>query len=440
MVARAPDLRERRGERVLLVWGDLPWWTVVDREADRFITALVGGRSAAQALDSLDYRPGMERDAATIVTRLKHAGVLGRGRRRPPRERIESITVNVTCRCNLHCSFCYNADRQRGGEELSAEEMTRALEGIRRWTASGATLALLGGEPLLEPERTLALADWARRCGLTALVSTNGLLVTEDFARRAADLGLECQVSIDSAEAAGHEAIRGAGTFEGALAGVRKLVDAGAYTIISMVFHAGNVAEIPAYLRMARDLGVNEARFIPIKALGGGGDFAAPDLAGVVRLVTKTVAAEPELGRLLGRDYVSILAGTCRSCAPRGGCGTGSQTLLLDADGTVYPCINLAQPEMAVGNIRDTPLREIWRASARLAEVRTAVALESRAACRECWARHWCLGGCRGEVYANTGRLDAPSVSCRQNREAIVEAFWTLSRHPELLHAGPHYC
>jgi len=440
MTALPPDYRERRGDSVLLVWGDLPWWTVVDRDADRFIAGLVEGESPAQALDRLPHRPGIERDAAAIVQALKRAGVIGRKRNKPPKTRIESISVNVTNRCNLNCTFCYNRDHEDHGDGLSADEMIEALESVRRLVVRDAPLAMLGGEPLMAPERTLALAEWARRRGMTPLLSTNGTLVTADFARRAAEIGIDCQVSIDGASAESHDAVRGEGTFERAVGGVETFRDAGAHTIISMVFHAGNVGEIPGYLRMARELRVDEARFIPVKALAGGGDFRLPELGEVVNTIADIVSAKPELGSLLGRDYVSILAQTCRSCALRQGCGTASQTLLLDADGTVYPCINLSQPEMALGNVREQSLRRVWQGDGRIREIREAVTLESRDTCLECWARHWCMGGCRGETYSNTGKLDAPSMTCAQNRAAIVETFWAISRCPELVHEGPKYC
>ncbi len=438
------DHIERRGDRVLMVWGDIPYWIVVDRAAARFIEALCEGRPIVDAIEAIPTKeraPGIERDAARIATSLRRAGVLTGRRLKPPKERIESISVNVTTRCNLHCSFCYNARRPVAEQELTADEMIEALESVRRWTAKGAMIALFGGEPTLEKGKTLALAEWARRRGFAAIMSTNGTLVDADFAARAAQVGLECQVSIDGPDAASHDAVRGAGTFEEAVAGVRHLVEAGAHTIISMVFHSGNVESIPDYLRMARELGVNEARFIPIKQVGGGTDYRVPNLAAVITQVVELLDAEPELGSLLGRDFVSILAQTCHACAARQSCGTGSQTFLLDAGGTVYPCINLAQPEMAVGNVKMEPLRRIWVDSDRIADVRENVRLAARhETCGKCFVRHWCMGGCRGETYEVCGRLDRPSVTCKENRASIIEMFWQLSRHPQLARPGTKYC
>jgi radical SAM protein with 4Fe4S-binding SPASM domain len=436
-----PDHSEQRGDRTLLVWAEPPFWTIVDRPAARFIQALGEGKSPAQALDfAAGKRGGLERDAATVIAELRRAGVVKPRRLRFAKERIESITVNVTNRCNLRCRFCYNEPRD-GDSEISAAEMIRALEGVRRWTAKGATLALLGGEPLLEKEKTLALARWGRGRGMQVIVSTNGLLVDDAFAREAARIGLDCQVSIDGANAASHEANRGAGTWEPALAAVRSLVANGAHTIMSMVFHTGSVADIPDYLRLAERLGAHEARFIPIKRVAGGGEYRVPDLAGVIRTVAATVRAEPNLGRLLGRDYVSILGQTCRTCSLRPTCGTGSQTLLLDADGAVYPCINLVSPEFRAGNIKTEPLGHIWCRSEVLRDVRERVRVTARTeTCARCLVRHWCMGGCRGETFATTGRLDAPSATCGLNRKAILEMFWTLAEWPGLGEAKGKVC
>ena len=281
MAALPPDFRDRRGDRVLLIWGGLPYWTVVDRQAERFIDALVAGSSRNQALSEVaGDRPAPEvvRDAARLLASLQRAGVVGGRRLRPPKQRMRA-SPSMSQPLHLACTFCYNrgkagvtagatAGRQRqrrqagkaaprtansgrrqleslpygrqtaddgglegsgherraDGRELSAAEMIRALDELRGQYAPGGALALLGGEPLLEPEKALELAAWGIRRSLKPIVSTNGLLMTPDFARRAASIGLECQVSIDGAEAEGHEAIRGKGTFAKALAAVKCLL------------------------------------------------------------------------------------------------------------------------------------------------------------------------------------------------------------------------
>lgn len=444
MRVAVPSYKETRGDSVLLVWGDLPFWMVVDRQAATLVEELAECRSLLSAVKvgtGDRANTSSERDAARVLSALRNAGVLGHRRLSPPKERLESISVNVTNRCNLQCSFCYNGRRRQAAEELSTEEMILALEGLRRWTARRALLALLGGEPLLEKEKTLALARWAKRRGLVTIVSTNGFFVDREFALHAAESSLQCQVSLDGIRAETHDAVRGAGSYDRALHAVETLVEAGAHTLVSMVVHVGNADEIPDYLRMGHALGVHAVRFIPVKKIAGGTGFEPPDPVRLIRRTAELAARDPELGKLLGRDYVSILARTCRWCSRRQTCGTGSQTLLLDADGTVYPCLNLAHPEMAAGNIRTMPMKLLWQSSQVLARVRCQVRLSARTGgCSGCFVRHWCLGGCRGETYENTGSLTAPALTCSQNRAAIIEMLWTLAQHPGILLAGPRYC
>lgn len=428
-----PDYSQRRGNRSLFIWASVPFWMVLeDSEADALHALCSGGSPpAGRAGDPLPAR---------LLDRVRRGGVIGRRRKAPP-DRIEWITVNITNRCPLECSFCYNQAREFGPDELPAAEMIQALESVRRWVIPGAPLLLTGGEPLLGKEKTLALARWGRRRRLRPVVSTNGLLVDEEFARSAAALGLECQVSLDGSRRESHEGIRGAGTFDGVLAGVRALVGAGAHVILSMVLHRGNALELVPYLHLARALGAREARFVPVRQTGNAGGYRAPDLALVVREMAGLLRTEPELAGLLGRDYVSLLADTCAACLPRQSCQAGARTLLLDADGTVYPCSHLANPEMAAGDVRRESLALIWRTADGLARVRRETRIEERCrACTACAVRHWCLGGCRGEAYESTGRLDAPSVTCPTNCEAIMEMLWALADTPELHRPVVRYC
>lgn len=145
---------------------------------------------------------------------------------------------------------------------------------------------------------------------------------------------------------------------------------AGAHAILNMVLHRSNARKLVPYLHLARALGVHEARFVPVRQTGNAGGYRAPDLALVVREVAGLLRTKTELAGLLGRDYVSLLANTCAACLPRQPCQAGACTLLLDADGSVYPCPHLANPEMAAGGVRREPLALSWRNAGRHRGVR----------------------------------------------------------------------
>ena len=294
----------------------------------------------------------------------------------------------------------------------------------------------MGGEPLLAGDRLLAVARGAGR-RWEKLVSTNGLLVDDPFAHGARDTGLQVQVSVDGAQAASHERIRGKETFARATDAVGRLARAGAHTIISMVAHRDNQGEIGAYLDLALRLGASEARVIPLKRVGAGRDagLQMPDFRRILLDTVAAVRERPERRRLLGRDYLCLLAQTCAHSYRRTTCGTASQTILLDADGTVYPCQNHCAPELAAGNIREKPFREIFEGPV-LARLRETCHVDRLPTCAKCPVRYWCMGGCRGEAYSVSGRFDAPSATCEMNRDAILEVLWLLAERPDL--AGSH--
>ncbi len=95
-----------------------------------------------------------------------------------------------------------------------------------------------GGEPFLNPEMEAILAA-TLRVG-PASVLTNGLLLDPDRCARlkaleqASDYSLDLRVSLDGYDAASNDPIRGEGTFERILAGVRNLVAAGLNPVITV--------------------------------------------------------------------------------------------------------------------------------------------------------------------------------------------------------------
>lgn len=444
-ILRPPDYTEARGDRVLLIWGDLPHWTVVDGEFHELLLMLDGTRTLAEILAGRPGWAAQRRDIAAGLAALRAAGVfIGHDAKRPAAApKIENVALNLTRRCNLRCQACYNLPhltRDAAGE-VTADEVIGFLRELKPLLGKQANLTVLGGEPLLEPDRLLAICDAARRMRLTNLVSTNGTRVTDDFARGAARIGLQVQVSLDGHTPALNDGVRGAGSFQQAISGVQKLVAAGAHVILSAVVHRGNLRHLEAYYDFARELGVREARFIPLKRMGGAADggLQPVPLPELLRHAAAMLARRPEFRPLMGRDALSILANTCRLGARKVSCGTGLQTVLLDSDGSLYPCLNTNVDAFRLGNIRDAGfhVRRFWRDSAALAAVRTATCADAHAPCP---VRAWCLGGCHGENYTLTGRLDARPPHCNELKAGIITMCWLLAEYPDLGQAARTGC
>lgn len=140
--------------------------------------------------------------------------------------------------CNLACTHCFVTS---GPGETRHALMSRAE--VRARVAEAAAfgvkeLYFTGGEPFLNPDLEDILADSLAVAPCTVL--TNGTLFTRARVARLAALAaaaryaLELRVSLDGLEPATHDAFRGPGAFERALAGLRALSDAGLLPIATV--------------------------------------------------------------------------------------------------------------------------------------------------------------------------------------------------------------
>jgi radical SAM protein with 4Fe4S-binding SPASM domain len=444
-ILRLPSFQDQRGDAFLMVWGDLPYWTVVDAELRDLLRLLDGTRTLAEVTKSVAGRR-QRKEARRALKLFAARGVVTSGEEvgaRPSANgagRIENIAINVTRRCNLRCRFCYNLDCLVDSPEgeLSLADTIDVLEASRPFWGDTVALSILGGEPLLAEDKTLGLLTYAERNGLVPIVSTNGTLVTPGFAKHASTHGAEMQVSIDGAFAETSDQVRGKGSFVRAVEGVKTLVEAGAQTILSMVCHQGNVAELEKFYELGLRLGVSEVRFIPLKRMGGA-DTSGFEPVPLGELITRAVSLfreHPEYKPLTGRDAFSIIASTCQYAVGRVSCGTGVQTFLLDANGDIYPCLNTNIDSLRVANVGDADFSfaKVWQESPVLQEVRRSTAICAKMnACRKCEVRHWCLGGCRGETLATRGDLRLNAWDCDEQKKAVLEVMWALSETPDIV-------
>ncbi len=438
-----PDCTERRDGRCLLVWQDIPHWMVIDEELHGLLLALDGTRSLRQALRDHSTSWQGRRTAQQVVKALSERGLVTNGKptesRETPKARLENVAINLTSRCNLRCPCCYNLSRLETSNEgeLQFGEILAFLESVHPMLSEQPTLAVLGGEPLLRPDVLLEVARFAYAKGITVQASSNGTSIPSAFARQAAEIGLEMQVSLDGPTSALNSQLRPAGSFEKAVEGVRTLVDHGVHTTISMVCHRGNLESLEAYYDLGLELAVDQVRFIPLKRIGGASDGRREvvSITEMVEAARTLFDRRPEFIRVAGRDAFSILAGSCSCGVRRVSCGTGRQTVLLDADGSLYPCVNTNRSEFCFGNIRDDgfDFDRLWTDSPVLQEVRSKTHMDgTESACRECVVRYWCLAGCRGENYAVAGRLNGRAVNCRDQKSAVFDMMWILAEKPEL--------
>jgi MoaA/NifB/PqqE/SkfB family radical SAM enzyme len=281
-----------------------------------------------------------------------------------------SVLVELTYRCNLDCFFCYN-DLGATGTPLSRDDYFRLFADLRDLEVLNLTLS--GGEPLAHPHN-LALGGRARQLGFAVRVKSNGHALRGELARRLRDEvdPFLIEISLHGATAATHDRqTRVPGSFERLLANLGELLALGCRVKLNSTLTRWNEGEIEAMFDLADALGL-PLQVDPEVTPRDDGDREPLQVAasreGVLRLFRLQFAR--------GR---SAAAGGIDVQVARGGddgtvptpvdkhCGAGSSGLAIDPQGNVYPCVQWRRP---VGNLHRQGIREIWRTSAGLAEVR----------------------------------------------------------------------
>jgi radical SAM protein with 4Fe4S-binding SPASM domain len=323
----------------------------------------------------------------------------------PPLPRF--LQVEVTSACNLRCHMCavrYRPIVNKADGAMPFDRFVALLDAVPELDQ----VVLQGlGEPLLAPS-IVEMVRFAKDRGADVGFNCNGTLLTTTMAERLVDAGLDwLALSLDGATAETYESIRDGASFERVVAGIRRIVAARASRGLDrprlrLVFVAmrRNVAELPALVRLAAELGVERVcvqnlshdftdtdpagryagirAFVGTEALWNGGSPAAAGAFAEARAVAAEVGVRLDLPRMEPPVDEPRADG-----AP--GCSWPWTGAYVTANGTVQPCCMVMGDErVSLGSIEDESFAELWRGRG-YQEFRDALAgAEPPVVCRGC--------------------------------------------------------
>jgi radical SAM protein with 4Fe4S-binding SPASM domain len=314
---------------------------------------------------------------------------------------------HLTEKCNLHCLHCY---QEKGLlEELTFSEIKETLNEIslmlEDWAkiyglAFQTSINVTGGEPFLRPDLFPILEEMIQQ-GFDLYLLSNGTLVDREKARRLSRLPVRgVQISLEGLKRT-HEALRGKGSFAGAVKGIGTLVETGIPVTINTTLSEINREQFLEMIPLAQALGAQRLGFSRLIPAGQGALLAAnllnPDQ--VRDLYQDILSLAPQGLELVSGDplFRQMESGPAKEdlgSIPLGGCAAGVSGLTLMADGTVTPCRRLPVP---LGNVRRDSLRELWSSSPVLEMLRDKNSYQGK--CSRC--RRWAAcRGCRAMAYA----------------------------------------
>lgn len=322
-----------------------------------------------------------------------------------------TVTWEITRNCNLRCTHCLS-----GSGVGPATPLERAKNTADELADLGVfQVDIGGGEPFLHPDIFPILEHCVGR-GLVTCLSTNGTLLSEDGARRLADLGVRVQISLDGATEDVNDRVRGRGSFCGALRGLELLSRHSMRLAVNVVLTGRNCDQLDESYALARNAGaeLRVSRFRP----SGRGTEAWRELRPrreQLLWLRDWLDGHPEV---LTGDSFFFLETNGRREGSLKGCGAGSLTCCISPEGDVYPCAFLQWDPFLCGNLGEASFATIWTASPVLASMRGGLST-----CSGCTQAAGCSRGCPAVSYGAGGSIADPDPDCitRLSPEAATE-------------------
>ena len=332
---------------------------------------------------------------------------------------IKALCLHVAHTCNLNCSYCFASQGKYQGDRalMSFEVGKRALDFLieNSGTRRNLEVDFFGGEPSLNFDVVKRLVEYARSIegeknkNFRFTYTTNGMILTDEMIEF---LNKECHnvvLSLDGRkEVNDHFRVdySGKGSYDTIVPNFKRLVESrgGQGYYVRGTYTHNNVDFTNDIIHMA-DLGFTELSMEPVVCPPGDPyaltDEDLPVLFEQYEILAKEMIKRKKEGRpfTFYHYMLDLKHGPCIYKRITG-CGSGTEYMAVTPWGDLYPCHQFVGDEKyKLGDIfegvKNTAVQDEFRSCNAYA----------REACRDCWARLYCSGGCAANAYHATGSI-----------------------------------
>lgn len=333
--------------------------------------------------------------------------------------RFFNLQVELNDICNLECRHCYQI-RIKNKEELDIDILLNQINDLKELTGFNKFFfRLSGGEVTLRKDLFKVIRQIISQ-GHYVEVITNGIFLDLPYVYALKASGTHiCQVSMDGSNAEIHDYIRGKGSYEKTIKGIKNLVKVGIPTEIKFTLIKGvNTSDIRNMFQLCTDLGikyVSLGRFI----LAGNGiknfsennliSFEMRDVFYNIIEIGKEfpnleIRIRDQLARILENQYENIPQNVHVDQRPY----MGISYLAFDTYGNIYADRQL---DIVIGNIHKKSLVDVWTKSKKLKSLKSNLK-NLKGKCIKCNINEICMGGNKTASYALTGDPFTPDPGC----------------------------
>ena len=345
------------------------------------------------------------------------------------------LTWELTYACNLECVHCLSSSGQRDPRELTTAQAKQVLDELADLQVFYINIG--GGEPMIRRD-FFDILEYSVSRGIGVKFSTNGAFITAENARRLATMDyVDIQLSLDGADAATNDAVRGAGSYDTVRRAMDHLKAAGFKGFkISVVVTRHNVDQLDTFKALA-DSYEAQLRVTRLRPSGRGADTWGQlhPTNDQQRTVYNWLLAHGE--NVLTGDSFFHLNALGESLPGLNLCGAGRVVCLIDPVGDVYACPFVIHDQFKAGSVLDAGgFTSVWRESELFTELREP---QSAGACASCGSFDACQGGCMAAKFFTGLPLDGPDPECvgGDGEKLLLAIPVNLAPRPSMDHSKP---
>ena len=347
---------------------------------------------------------------------------------------VKALCLHIAHDCNLACQYCFAEEGEYHGRRalMSFEVGKKALDFLVANSGSRVNLEVdfFGGEPLMNWQVVKDLVAYGRSLEephnkkFRFTLTTNGVLLNDDILEFANKEMANIVLSIDGRKCV-HDKMRpfrgGQGSYDLIVPKFQKVAESRNQMdyYVRGTFTHHNLDFSQDVLHLA-DLGFKQISVEPV--------VAPPEEAYAIREEDipflkeeyDRLAQEMIVRRKNGQKFnffhfmIDLQGGPC--VAKRlSGCGSGTEYLAVTPWGDFYPCHQfVGQEQFLMGNvdtgITNTEIRDEFK----------CCNVYAKDACKKCFAKFYCSGGCAANAYNFTGSINGTyDIGCELQRNRV---------------------
>lgn len=368
---------------------------------------------------------------------LKAEGMFDSAQQEPPASEEETGIIKAMCLhiahdCNLRCKYCFASTGEFHGERMlmpfetakTALDFLIARSGSRRHLE----VDLFGGEPLMNFDVVKQTVAYGRELEkkhdkvIRFTITTNALALTDDKIEYLNREMHNIVLSLDGRREV-HDALRpavnGKGSYDAVLPRIKAMVERrgdgehyirGTFTSLNLDFTED--------VRALYEEGFRQISMEPV-VLPEESPYAItgahlPRVLSEYDRLTEYVLTSRREGKWFNFFHFMLDMDNSPCLKKRiSGCGAGAEYVAVTPDGDIYPCHQfVGEDGFCMGNVRTGEFDESMREPFAGCNVRT------KPACRECWAKYFCSGGCAANAWKYRHDIRVPDeIACALERK-----------------------